>query len=247
MLRKFAIYVLASAGVLTAAELPTAEAVFKKAIDATGGAAAYEKVKTMSSRGTVEIVGQGIKGTLVSVEAKPDKTDTVMDLAGIGKIHMGTGNGQAWQTSAFQGPRVLEGEERDFMLRESAIDALARWHETYGEVKVDGEETLDGKECWRLVAKAPKASKPETLWFEKESGLLVKSATTMVSPMGEMPMESRYSDYRDEGGLKVAHTLRQSAGPQVILTTLEEITINPELAATQFDVPAEVQALLNKK
>ncbi len=239
--------ILASAGVLAAAELPTAEAVFNKYVEATGGKAGYEKVKTMSSKGTVEIVGQGLKGTMIIINARPDKTDSVMELAGIGKIHSAAGGGIAWQNSAMQGPRVLDGQERDQMLRGSRIDSAVRWRETYGEVTVDAEDTLDGKACWRLTSLPPKATKKETLWFDKESGLLVKTAMTMVSAMGEIPMESRYLDYRDVGGLKVPFKMRQNMGPQVIETVMEEIKLNPELPATQFDVPAEIQALINKK
>jgi hypothetical protein len=104
---------------------------------------------------------------------------------------------------------------------------------------------LNGKRCWRVVAHPPRIGKPETLWFDKESGLLVKSAATLASPMGEMPVESLYSDYRDAGGIKIAYSIRQSAGPQVILTTLIQATANAELPQSQFDTPADIQALLS--
>ena len=245
MFKQVTLYLLASAGVLFAAELPTAEAIFNKSMEATGGKAAYEKVKTMLTRGTIEFTGQGIKGTVVLAFATPDKSDMVMDLPGLGKIRTGTGGGVVWQTSAMQGPRVLQGEEREQILRAAMPDSLVRWHEVYGDVKVDGEETLDGKRCWRVVAHPPRIGKPETLWFDKESGLLVKSAATLASPMGEMPVESLYSDYRDAGGIKIAYSIRQSAGPQVILTTLTLATVNAELPPSQFDMPADIQALLS--
>jgi hypothetical protein len=198
----------------------------------------------MRSRGTVEFAGQGIKGTVVAAFAKPDKSDMVMDLPGVGKIRSGSGGGVVWQTSAMQGPRVLQGEEREQMLRAAIPDNLVRWREVYGDVKVDGEETLDGKPCWRLVAHAPRINKLETLWFDKESGFLVKSVATLASPMGEIPVESLYSDYRDAGGIKVAYSIRQSAGPQVIVTVLTEAAANAELPAAQFDTPPDIQALL---
>jgi hypothetical protein len=245
MFKQLTLCLLASAGVLFAAELPTAEAVFNKSIEATGGKAGYEKVNTMLSRGTVEFTGQGIKGAIVLAFARPDKSDMVMDLPGLGKIRTGSGGGAAWQTSALQGPRVLQGEEREQIMRAAVPDSLVRWREVYGDVKVEGEETLDGKPCWRLVAHPPRISKPETLWFDKESGLLVKSVATLVSPMGEIPVESLYSDYRDAGGIKVAYSMRQATGPQVIVTTFTEVAVNAELPASQFDTPREIQALLS--
>lgn len=54
-----------------AAELPTAEAEFNKYIEATSGTSSYENLTSVSTRGSVEIVGQGIKGTITSVNVGP--------------------------------------------------------------------------------------------------------------------------------------------------------------------------------
>jgi hypothetical protein len=247
MFKRIAICGLAILGIAAGADLPSAEAVFNKYIDATGGKAGHAKVMTMSSHGTVEIVGQGIKGTMTIVTARPDKVDTVMELPGIGKIRSSAVGGVVWQNSAIQGPRVLEGEERIQMLRKTRMDSMIDWRTTYGDVKVDGEEDVNGKPCWRLVAMPPNAKKSETLWFDKNSGFVVKSAATMTSPMGEVPTESTFGDYRDIGGIKVAFRMTQKVGPQTVETTMEEVKLNPVLPATQFDAPPEIQALLKKK
>lgn len=244
MLKHFAFPFLASVAALAAAELPSAEAVFNRYAEVTGGRAAYEKLQTMSSRGSMEIVGQGIKGSVTIIVARPSRVDVVMDMPGVGKFRSGVADGIAWRNSALQGPAVLTGEEREQMLRVAIIDGPLRWREVYGEAKVTGEETLEGKSCWRLVSRPPNATHPETLWFEQSSGLLVKTATTMVSPMGEMPIESMFSDYREAGGLQIPFRVRQNMGPQAIETTLEEVKINVEVAPSQFDPPAEVRALI---
>jgi hypothetical protein len=196
--------------------------------------------------GTMEIADQGLKGDITIVTARPDKMDMVLDLAGIGKIRSGAGGGTAWDSSAMQGPRVLEGEERDQRLRSARVDAFVNWRETYGDVKVDGEDTINGKACWRLIAKPPKATKTETLWFDKQTGFLVKSSSVIQSQMGEIPAESFYSDYREVNGMKAAFKIKQSLGPQVLETTFDKVTLNPDLPPGQFDPPAEIQALLKK-
>lgn len=238
--------ILASVGLLAAADLPTAESVFNKYIDATGGKAGYDKVSAMQLKGTLEFPGQGLKGPITIVTARPDKMAMTLDLSGIGSIRSGASDGSAWDFSAMQGPRLLEGEEKDQRLRSSRIDAFVNWKETYGDVKVDGEDTVDGKACWRLVATPPKSSKTEKLWFDKQSGLLVKSAATIVSQMGELPAETVYDDYRDVTWMKLPFKMTQSMGPQTISTTFDEIKLNPDLPAGQFDPPAEVKALLKK-
>jgi len=247
MFKKLTLTVFASAAALIAANLPTPEAVFNKSIQATGGRANYERVHTMLSTGSVEIAGQGMKGQITVAAAAPDRSVTTMEFQGIGKIRTGTGDGIAWQSSAMQGPRLLDGEEREQSLRGARMDAMLHWREVYGEVKVEGEDVIDGKACWRLVVMPPKSSKPETLWFDKESGLLVKDASTLVSAMGELQIESLYLEYKDAGGIKIPRSVRQAMGPQTLITTITEVKVNPDLPADAFEAPAEIKALLAKK
>ncbi len=246
MFKQVLISLLASAGLL-AADLPTAEAVFDKYIEATGGKAAYDKVNAISMSGTMELAGPGMKGGIVIVTARPDKMDMVLDLAGIGKFRSGAGGGTAWDDSPMQGPRILEGDELALRLRGAHLDAYVQWRENYGDVKVDGDETVEGKACWRLVAKPPKSTKTETMWFDKQTGLLVKTLNAVATPAGEMQAESFPSDYRDVSGLKVPFKIRQVVGPQEFSMILQDVKLNPDVPAGQFDPPAEVQALLTKK
>lgn len=246
MFKRIALSIVVAACAATAAEVPSADAVFGKYLEASGGKAAYDKVKTMTTRGSIEFVGQGIKGTISIASARPDRIDTVMELPGIGKIRTAVSDGIAWRNSAIEGPAVLKGEERDQYLRTAIFDAPARWREVYGEVKLDGEDTLDGKPCWRIVATPPHAGKPETLWFDRNTGLLIKSATTLVSPAGAIPVESLYLAYRDVEGLRLPVRIRQSMGSQVIETSLDDVKLNLELPPTQFDPPSEIRTLLSK-
>jgi len=246
MFKRTVLSFIVAACAATAAEAPCAEAVLGKYLEASGGKAAYDKVKTMTTRGSIEFVGQGIKGTISIASARPDRVDTVMELPGIGKIRTAVSDGVAWRNSAIEGPAVLKGEERDQYLRTAIFDVPARWREVIGEVKLDGEDTLDGKPCWRIVAMPPHAGKPETLWFDRNTGLLVKSAATLVSPAGAIPVVSIYLDYRDVEGLRIPVRIRQSMGPQVIETLLDDVKLNPELPPTQFDLPNEIRNLLNK-
>jgi hypothetical protein len=247
MMNRLLAGLLSSAAILAAADLPTAEVVFSKYVDATGGISSFEKINSMSLQGTIEIVGQGLTGPITIVNARPDKMDTTLDLAGVGKFRSGANEGVAWDFNPMQGPRVLDGAERDQMLRQARMDKFVNWKANYTDVKVDAEETIDGKACWRLLATPAKSTKVEKLWFDKESGLLVKVASTIATPQGELPAETSFSDYRDVSGNKVAFKMAQNVGPQAIMITLETVKINPDLPPTQFDPPAEVRALMTKK
>lgn len=52
-------------------DLPKAETVLDQYVEATGGKAAYEKIKNRTASGTIEIAGAGIKGTIKMKQAAP--------------------------------------------------------------------------------------------------------------------------------------------------------------------------------
>lgn len=246
MTTRFAL-VLMSAGLLAAAELPTAEAVLNRYVEATGGAEAYRSIKTQTARGSLEFKAMGLKATIRTYAALPNNGLTVLELPGMGEIRSGVRDGVAWELSPMQGPRLLEGIEKENSMRMTRLDAPIRWKELYKEVKVEAEEEAEGKRCFRLVAVPVSGGKLETSWYDAETGLLVKSQMVLESPMGEILMETRVTDYRQAGPFRVPYKLTQKAGPQEFETTMEEVQWNVDLPANQFDVPADIAALIKKK
>lgn len=245
MMLRFAVCFL-GAGLLAAAQLPTAEAVLDRYVEATGGAEAYRALKSQSSTGSLVFKAMGLKAS-VKTFAIPNNGLVVLDLPGMGEIRSGVRDGIAWELSPMQGPRILEGAEKENSMRMTRLDAPLRWKELYKNVKVDGEEVIDGRRCFRVVMDPVSGNKPETSWYDAESGLLLKSRVILESPMGELPLETRMDDYRQVGQFRVPFKMTQKAGPQEIETTMDEIKWNVELPANQFDVPADIEALIKKR
>ena len=73
-----------------------------------------------------------------------------------------------------------------------------------------GEETIDGKSCYRVVM-TPTEGPVETHYYDKDSSLLTKvEGTRLFSNMPPMPMEVTYSDYEKVDGLLIPHKKRQA-------------------------------------
>ncbi len=53
---------------------PKAEEVLDQYVEATGGKAAYEKIKNRVSKGTMEVTGAGLKGDIRETSAAPAKS-----------------------------------------------------------------------------------------------------------------------------------------------------------------------------
>ena len=80
-------------------QLPKAEEILDKFVEATGGKAAYEKVHNEKSTGTFEFVGKGVKGAMTSYRAEPNKMYMRVDLENVGAIEDGNDGETAWTLS----------------------------------------------------------------------------------------------------------------------------------------------------
>ena len=234
------------AGAYAQDTLPKGEAVLDKYVEATGGKAAYAKVHNSSTKGRMEIAGQGVKGDLTVYGAEPSKMYSVFVIDGVGKIEEGTDGKVAWSLSALQGARVKEGEEKALALRAANFNNHLNWKQFYKSAETTGLETLDGKPCYKVLL-TPLEGKPETQYYEKDSGLLVRQTGSVKTPMGEVPVDATVSDYRAESGILMPHLLKQSVAGQQLLFTFASIKFNVEIANDRFDLPPEIKALLSRK
>ena len=92
----------------------------------------------------------------------------------------------------------------------SGLDAefslALRLKELYPQLRRGRPETVNGVLCDVVNGQAP--GRPVVrLYFEKESGLLLRMVRYADTPMGRLPTQIDYADYRDAGGAR-----RLSAG-----------------------------------
>jgi hypothetical protein len=140
---------------------------------------------------------------------------------------------------------VLSGEEKAQALRENTFNAELNWRKIYSKAETVGTETVDGEECYKLVL-TPKEGRPETMYYQKSSGLVVKMNTTLVSTMGELPVEATMGDYKEFGGVLIAARITQKAAGTEVTRTIRTMRVNEEIPAGRFDLPADIRALIDK-
>jgi hypothetical protein len=246
-MNKLAISILLSSIPFFAADenLPKAEAILDRYVEVVGGKAALEKHRNEVMHGTIEVVGRGLKGTVTAYQAAPDKELLIVEFEGIGKIESGSNGEVAWESSAIQGPKIKDGVEKAEALRDGTFNSLIYWRKLYTKVETTGVEKVEGHDCYKVVM-TPKEGKPTTHFYDKESGLLVKTQATRITSAGEISAEALSDDYRKEGDMIVPHKLTNKVAGnelQILVATLE---FNADLPKGQFDLPDDIQALLKK-
>jgi hypothetical protein len=245
MFPRFFALLAISASITMAADPPSGESLLQRYIERSGGAEAYAKAKNMAMSGTVEMPAQNITGT-VAIFEEGEKSYTAMDFAGIGKIEEGFDGETAWQNSAIQGPRILEGEEKISAKRAATLSLITSWQDVYSDARTVGSEDIDGKPVWR-VEMTPKEGKPETFYFDRDSGLLVRISAVVSTPLGDISTESTMADFRSIDGILTPFTMTERAMSQNIVMKFKNIAYNVAIPKGRFDLPEAVKALAAKK
>lgn len=227
--------------------LPTAEEVMNASIEAMGGRKAFEAIENRVTEGTMSIPAMGITGKMTSYSAPPNLQFTIIETEGMGSMESGTNGEVVWEKSAMTGPRVKAGAERAAALREALFNSVLEWKGLYTKAEVAGEEEVDGRMCYKLIMTPPEGEGgPETHYYDKETHLLKKIELTVSSEMGDVPIESFISDYREVDGIKLAFKTRQVVmGMQEMIFTLDSVKHNVDLPEDRFALPEDIQALVS--
>lgn len=227
-------------------DLPKAETILDKSLEAAGGKAAFEKIKSRHTVATIEMPSMGLKGTVEAWQAPPAKSYSKSTLPGMGEIIECTDGEIAWQMSAMMGPALKEGEEKAMALRLAKFNAEANWRETYKSAETVGVEDVNGRPCYKLKM-IPHVGREETQYIDKETYLPAKAVMVFVTAMGEIPVESYPSDYKKVGDITVPHSVKQSMAGQEVILTIEQFNANVDIPKDRFDPTDEIKALLKKE
>ena len=225
--------------------LPTGADVLDRFVEATGGREAYASVQNRVLTGTLEFVGMGIQSKVQSWQVAPNKFYTLRNTEGLGPVEEGCDGEVVWSSSLTQGPEVARGALRAFKLRSFRFNADCHWRELYDHVVCTGTETVAQIECYKVI-KYPVEGYPETAYYALKSGLLVGTELTVPTPMGDIPTQSFYSNYRRVGDLLVPfrEVIRTMGREQRM--DYDAIVYDGEIPQGCFDLPQDIRALVER-
>lgn len=229
-------------------DLPTAEEVLDKYVEATGGKDAYQKLTNRVSKGRIAIPAQGIEGTIEVMQAEPGRHLVKLAFEDAGTASEGSDGEVAWVIDNSTGPRLIEDEERTIKLRENRFNIETHWLELYEKAETVGVEDVDGKPCYKVVL-TPAVGEPLALYYDKETGLLARLDRVEKTPQGKFNTETYTSDYREVDGVKMpfASILRVPSVGFEMTTRVEEVKHNVELPAETFALPDDIKKLQESK
>lgn len=230
----------APAASTAAAALPSADQILDKYVAAIGGETAWHKLTSRSSTGTIEIPAMSLSGTVEIHEKAPDFSLAIVSLGGA-TFQRGFDGTTAWSNDPQNGLRTETGAEAEDSKRQADFYHQLNMRKYYSKWKVTGIEKVGDHDAY-VVEATSTAGDLDKMYFDTQSGLLVRAITTVHSPQADQVVEADLSDYRDVDGIKLPFRVHQSTTQADYTITFTEVHQNVDLAEGQFAKPASQPA-----
>jgi photosynthetic reaction center cytochrome c subunit len=213
---------------------PTADDILARYVAAIGGQAAIDKLKTRVMKGTY--AGNGMTMTYEVDQATPDKF-YVSYSAPRGTMERGFDGTTGWEKNPV-GVREIAGQQLAELKRALQLFADVKLKEQFTRMNV-GRDKIDGRDVY-VIRAATADKRRERLFFDAETSLLLRRISVTETPIGVIPEEIDFEDYRDVEGLKIAFTVRVLAVDSFSTATRKftEIKLNVPLDDAKFNKPA---------
>jgi hypothetical protein len=131
----------------------------------------------------------------------------------------------------------MHGPDIDGASMDADIHFPAHLKDMFSKTEVQGTQKIDGREAYLVIGE--RAGKtPLHLYFDRESGLLVRLVRYGQTPLGQLPTQLDYADYKDARGVKIPFrwTLARPGGRFTI--QINEVQVNVPVDDAKFAKPA---------
>jgi photosynthetic reaction center cytochrome c subunit len=216
----------------------TADEVFDKYIQALGGAQQLAKLASFSARGTYGGYDTDREKVPVEVFAKvPDQRVTIVHLPDGNKIMSYDGrDGWIAEPDTPLPLTQLTGGDLDGAKIDGMLTFAVRVKESRSQWAV-GTTTIDDRQV-RVVEGFGSGQTPLKLYFDKDSGLLVRLVRYANTAVGLVPTQVDYGDYRPLSGVKLPFKWTVTWVDGQSTTELSDVQPNVSIDAAQFAKPA---------
>ena len=220
---------------------PLADQILDKYIQALGGAQRLNSLASFVGKGTYEgySAAEGEKrGIEIYAKAPGERTTIMHTINGDMTTTYDSRTGWVAEPGRPVPLLALTGLFLDAAKVEADLSFPGRMKQSLTNWRVGDSFTLDGKDV-DVVYATSASGIPVKMYFDRESGLLVRLVRFTESPLGRDPIRTDYSDYKSVSGVMMPfhQTLTWLDGRAII--TLTEIQANVPIDAGKFAKPAQ--------
>ena len=193
----------------------TVAQIFDKYIAAVGGASAVQNVSSLTAAGTVtqRRPGRNFAAQRLEISTKAPAMKLTATQAGQNQNLAAYSGGNGWARGGNGNVRDLRPEELDATRLEDAFNLPAQLTELVSNPQVDHPEVVGNRELYVVSGRTENLPRVK-LYFEKDTGMLVRLVHFIDTSFGPYPTQIDYADFRDVGGRTVPYSwvVSQSRG-----------------------------------
>lgn len=205
------------------ANLPSADQLIDKYIQALGGANAIQKVSSRYEKGTMNLFGRDLSVEIF--DKSPDKRISITHLPD-GDSATALDGHAGWLSAPHRPVREMPAAEAEGARIDADLQMPLHLKQDFGDLRPAKPEKIGDRETYQLTGeRAGRAT--GRLYFDQQSGLLVRMIRYSDSPLGLNPLRIDYSDYRLVDGVQVPFrwTVARPAGQFTIQASSVEQNI----------------------
>jgi photosynthetic reaction center cytochrome c subunit len=178
---------------------PTADQLIDKYIQAVGGAAAIDKISSRVMKGAITFGDRNVPIDIFSKE--PDKRISFTHTPDGDSVTAFNGH-EGWLGFPGHPPREMHGPDIDAAAMDADLHFPTHLKSMFSGTEVHGMEKIDSHDAYLVIGQ--RAGKtPLKLYFDAQSGLLDRLVRFGETPLGQLPTQIDYADYRDVAGVKI--------------------------------------------
>ncbi len=216
------------------ARLPTSDQLIDRYIQALGGAAAIGNITSREEQGTVTRGDQTIN--IEVLDQDPNKQALIRHTLEGDSITVFNGH-EGWSQMPGHPIRDLHGTDLDSARIDADLHFPLNLKQIFAELRVEYPEKVVDRDAYVVVGEND-GQPAMKLYFDEQSGLLLRLVRYADSPLGLTPTQIDYGDYRDVEGVRVPFrwTIAEPGGSSTL--QLREIRQNVPIDETRFAKPA---------
>jgi photosynthetic reaction center cytochrome c subunit len=223
---------------------PSADQIFDKYLQALGGPQRLANLTSIAAKGTMLGYGVGAEKQSLEIYAKaPSQRTTIIHSPEGDNITTLDGRSGWIAGPQIAGPEIpvpvltLTGGDLDGLKLEANLTFPTSINQAFGQWRVGLQTEIDDHQAQVVQGSTPGGAFA-TLYFDVDSGLLIRVMRYTDSFVGRFPTQIDYSDYREVSGIKVPFrwTVVWLDGQQTF--ELTEVKSNVPIEATRFAKPS---------
>ena len=212
--------------------LPSVKQILDRYVQALGGIEALKKITSRSAKGS----RIGADGVLVPEEVHQKAPDKILTVTSYPNVVFSNGfNGTSgWAHSSREGATPLPEQLLDQIKRDAVFYKELKTEELYSSLTMLGRAPVRDADAYVIQA-TPVNGAVEKLFFDVVTGLLVRRYTESDTPLGKLPLQLDYEDYREVDGIKQPFLIHWSMPGRIWGRKIDEIKQNVPLDDARFN------------